>query len=91
MRLIPVNFGQAQRTIHQTDACDSLALAPSALPVLPAETCSLSYPAPAGNRFLVEPSAPVAYRACYLPPCTALEDTALTCLELFEQSVIFSV
>jgi len=31
VRLIPVNFGQAQRAVNQTDACDSLALAPSPL------------------------------------------------------------
>jgi hypothetical protein len=51
MRLIPVNFGQAQSTVNQTDTCDSLALAPSALPVLPVETCSLSHSATANNRF----------------------------------------
>jgi hypothetical protein len=46
IRLIPVNFSQAQSTVYQTDACDSLALAPSALPVLSAETGSLAHPAP---------------------------------------------
>jgi hypothetical protein len=51
MGLIPVNFGEAERAVYQTDARDSLALASSALPVLPVQTCPLSYSAPTGNCF----------------------------------------
>jgi len=66
MGLIPVNFGEAERAVNQTDARDSLALAPSALPVLPAQTCPLSYSAPTGNCFRggYLSKAVVLHRAC---------------------------
>jgi hypothetical protein len=49
MRFVPVNFGETECVVNQTDARDSLAL--SALPVPLAQARPISYSTPAGNRF----------------------------------------
>ena len=51
MRFILVHLGKTNGPINEADTRDALALAPSALPMLPAQTGTLSYPATAGNGF----------------------------------------